>query len=376
MAGTVTSIQTRDGKLLWAPNTVAGQYSIAKTAEVAAILGDLLNDVTINTRTIVDEQSESNVYTKSQSDERFVLVNGFDSLLQAKVAELVLNETIPNQTEIDTLRVRLQNLWITAHGTDFNGNQVQNTHYDGQLADHETKIYANTQDLLRVLNDVYNKGTDGSTINFNDPKFAEKTNTGTTSDLRAEFRGTNRDTLAKAINYVFSLIDNRNTFIGSSTLKTNANNLAAAINELYDTQATSTSLAGLSSTVSQVSADLMSLSSSVTGTQSSYNAMDTRVSNVEGRVSSIEALDGNETLSTTKKTLKGAINELKTDIGTVEDSISNINNRMSVIGNTAELNSNVYASDLVKSINKLYNVVSNLSQKVSGLESRIEALEG
>lgn len=373
--GSTTRIEDIDGNLLWAPDSVSGKYSVSKTKEIADILEELLGNVNLSMNMKVDEESLSNIYTKTQADERFVINSNFDSLLQSKVSELVVNGIIPSNTSLDLTNSRLLSLWTACHGTNFNGEVVQNISYDSSLSDHENKIYANTQDILRVINDLYYKGSDGSTVDFNNPRFAMWADTGKTEDLSSVFSGTNRSSLAKAINYVYTLIDNRNTLIGSGTLKTNANTLVGGVNELYDSKADA-------STVATLSTQLNNITQYMPGTGGTYYTFVSRVSTLENRVSNIETLDGTATLQTTNKTLKGAINELRSSINNVESSLSGLSSDIddvdssvssvsSKVGTLSSLDSSVSSTSLVGAINKLVSVVSGLDTRLSALEAKV-----
>ena len=288
-----------------------------------------------------------------------------DSLLQSKVSELVVSGVIPGNSDYDTLNQRVLAIWVSCHGTNYSGEVVQNVSYDGYIQDHSDKIYANTQDILRIINDVYNKRQDGSTVDFSNPKFAEKSDTGVTSDLSSAFTGSTRDTLVKAINYTYSLIDARNTLIGSGVLKTNATTLVSAINEIMDSKATNTSVADLSTTLSQLATQVTSMSTIMPGTSYSYSSIadktienENDISSLESRVSNIENLDGSESLNTNKKTLTGGINEVKSDIEFLKSNI----------GKLSSISSSLASTSIVDAIN-------NISSKLSDIESRLSDLE-
>ena len=379
MANT-TQIQDPNGNLLWSPTSVAGKYSAAKVQEVADILKDLLQNVTITMNAKIDEDSLSNVYTKNQSDERFVLVTNLDSAVQGKVSELIIAGQIAGTGDINTVNSRLLTLWKSAYGTNFDGEQVQNTSFNQSIESLNDSVYANTQDILRVLNNLFAKNSDGSTIDFSHVLYASLADVGSKSDLSSAFSGANRSTLVNAINYTQSMVDYRNEIIGTGSLQTSATTLIAAINELLGLQnASNQTIVSLSGSISGIASNVTALTDSIADTKTSYNTMNSRVT-------AIETLDGSGSLTTADKTLIGGINEvrselvstssdvttLKSDVSDIKSDITNIKTN---IGTLSNIDSSVRDTNIVNSLNKLVTLVSQLDSKVTGLDSRLDSVE-
>ena len=378
-----TRIQDPNGNLLWSPVNPNGQYSLKKAETIAEVLENLIDSIEIKAKITMDEDQLANVYTKTQSDERFVLVSNADALITGKVSELIISGQIAGMTDINTINSRLLTVWKSCYGTNFDGVQVQNTSYNQSIDSLENSVYANTQDILRVLNSLYAKNPDGSTIDFSKVLFAAVSDVGTTSDLSAAFSGTNRSKLVNAINYVYSLINNRNEIIGTGSLQTQAQTLISAVNELLGLNNTSNqTIVTLSGSVSNIASSVSALTESIADTKTSYNQMNSRVT-------AIETLDGTGSLNTADKTLIGGINELKSelandtseissmksDVTQIKSDISSLRGQASTIGSLNNLDSLVSASNLVSSINKVVELISGLDSRLSSIESKIENIE-
>lgn len=410
----VSHIEDENGNLLWAPNSLDGAYTLEAAQSMSDILKDLLKDISIKASIEIDEDSLANVYTKTESDQRFIIVTNFDSMLNGKIQELINSQAIIGSSDLRTVNSRLLSLYTTCYGTNFDGVKVINDSYN-QLISNLRDDYSSQYTIInRLLNDIYGRNTDGST-DWNNKEYALVSNTGTTSDLSSLFVGANRASIVSAVNYIATQVGTRDLIIGSGVIQTTAKDLIGAVNELLGLNNNlNQSITNMSGTISTVSSNISSLNQSVSGIQDSYIS-------ISGRVSGLENQVGTGTLNTDNKTVIGAINELdsevqdnKSDIDTIKSSLStaqqtiqtlnsnlsdlsenfsssvqDISNAQSDIedlerdtsslntrvGNLEELDSDVSGLSVVESLNVIASTLKSLSSSFTNLETRVKALE-
>lgn len=410
----VSHIEDENGNLLWAPNSLDGAYTVEAAQSVADILRDLMKDISIKASIEIDEDSLANVYTKNESDQRFIIVTNFDSLLNGKIQELINNQSIIGTSDLQTVNSRLLSLYTTCYGTNFDGVKVINDSYN-QLISNLRDDYGSQYTIInRMLNELYGKYADGST-DWNTKIYALVSNTGTTSELSSLFIGANRATLVAAINYLATQVDTRDFIIGSGVIQTTAQNLIGAVNELLGlNNSLNQSLTSISGSVTNVSTSVANLTQSIADTQVSYNI-------ISGRVTSLENQAGSEQLNTTSKILSGAINEVNSKIDTDKSDIDNLKQSMSSaqqtlqtlnqnlselsenynssvqdistaqsdienlerdtsaldirVGNLSDVDTSIAGLSVVESLNNIAVILQSLKSDISDLQSRVEALE-
>lgn len=374
-----TQIQDSNGNLLWSPVDPNGKYSLKKFESVAEILESLINSIEIKAQISMDEDQLANVYTKTQADQRFVLVSNFDTLISSEIRSLIAQGVIVGLTDMNLANSRLLTLFKSCYGTNFEGEKVVSNSFNERIENLTVSYNSMYSDLSRAMRDLYFENPDG-TLDRSRLLYAAVSDAGTTSELSAAFSGVNRSKLVNAINYSQSLIDNKNEIIGSGTLQTASNNLIGAVNELLGlNNESSRTIVTISSSIATVSSNVASLTESISDIKVSYNQ-------INSRVAAIETLDGTGTLNTVDKTLIGGINEIKSSIEAVSSDVVDINTdlrqaksditslkgKTSEIGILSDLDPTVLDDTLVKSINKVVDLISGLDSRLSGIESSIE----
>ena len=284
-----TRIEDEDGNLLWEPNSVKGAYSVQAAQSVADILKSLLDDIAVKAVISLDEDSIANVYTKEESDQRFVQVSNFDSTVNDKISALVVDGQIIGSSDLNTIMSRLLSLYTTCYGTNFDGEVIVNNSYNQVISNLQSDYTSQYTILNRILTELFGKNSDGS-VKWSDNLYALKSDTGTTSDLSDSFPSTSNNTLTEAINYTQSQLTSTQSILSTtrstlSTLQSNIGALTTIDDSIRDTSfAVSinnllSALNSLSSTVSSLSSRVLSLESSLSSLTSRVEALESTQSN-------------------------------------------------------------------------------------------------
>jgi len=275
-----TTIRNENGDLLWSPVSVAGAYSVQKTQEIADILAELLDNVQISSTITVDDDFLANVYTKSQSDQRYILVSNFNSLLNGSINNLINTGYIVGTNDFRTLTQRVLTLFNSCYGTNFEGEIISSNSYNSQLEALNNSYSALYNDVSRINRSIYYENPDGS-LDRSKVLFAKVEDTGKTEELSSSFVGSNRSKLVFAINYTQSEINSTNNEITSikndiTDVKSNITTVNNTIGDLQylDEKVSSTSIVG----------SLNKISGLLTDINASISNLETRVSNLEGRL--------------------------------------------------------------------------------------------
>lgn len=196
--------QIRDSEtneLLWQADDF-GKYSIEKIQLISDILKKILTDVTIHMDASLNEESLSNVYTKDQSNERFVQISALKSSVDGAVSELVVSGKIPGVTTLDLISSRLETLNINCTGYDYAGNKKQ-AGYSELIDNLNLNVENTSNNMARIFKVVFFENEDG-TYNLSRVILAKASDLGDITSLSTDI--SDRSSVVKAINSLMSEI--------------------------------------------------------------------------------------------------------------------------------------------------------------------------
>ena len=275
-----TQIRDTEGGLLWDPSSVDGKYTVMKAQSLADIIQSLMENISIKAVISLDEQSLANVYTKEQSDERYLLITNVDDILDGKIdgkiQGLIVSGDIIGKADLNIVNSRLLSLYNACFGTNFEGETVSANSYNQQIENLSGQLTSQYTSINRMLHDLYGEMSDGS-VDWTKKDYALVSDTGKTSDLSSDFIGSNRSTLAAAINYTQSQVSNKDALVGTGTLDTTNKNLVDAVNEIFST------LNSLSNSLNSLSSGVVNLSNTVNGLMGEIESLKSRVQELENR---------------------------------------------------------------------------------------------
>lgn len=294
-----------DGDVLWDPKDF-GEYSIDKVELIISLLENLLSKTTIKMETTYDDGTLSNIYTKSQSDERFFHKSDTDSVITPLVRDkidvyLSNTQTVASKSEFDVLKGIVNTLRISCVGLDLEGNSVDSamslssrmTGLDDSRNGKVTTNYNNIWNLSAIIYEI----EDGQITSK--VKVAYKADVGLLKDLDSSI--SDRSSLVAAINSLVKVdagfskdIETLKNY--NSTNDTNISEIKSSLSSLGSTVSTlgeSVSTLGDSvSTLSDNQGSLDSLDSSIKDVSSivaAINSLASAISDLSDRVDALEA---------------------------------------------------------------------------------------
>ena len=199
-----TKLESPDGELLWSPNDF-GTYSAEKVQLITNILSGLLSNLTLNMNTKVDENSLSNIYTISQTHEKFLeKENASETISMAvtSVLQTMYNDgRLVSPDAVDTVRTFVSNLYEVCYGYDLNGNLTPSaaSSYNRQIDSLRDSITSNYSNILQLQRNVFGSFPDGS-VNTGVLVLARANDVGNIANIDKGI--TDRDNIVEAINYL------------------------------------------------------------------------------------------------------------------------------------------------------------------------------
>lgn len=202
-----TQLQSPGGELLWDPKDF-GKYSQDKIKLITSILKELLTTITINTSAVAspDNPDGSGFYTKNESDNRYLIAETANSLIEElvkKITESYLSGQAVSPSDFAQVRKWLLKLFQDVNGVNLDNPSEPSGDYlslrVSNLSDRET---ANANNIAAILRDIYYSNQDGSVSSV--VKLASSDDIGIVkekniiSSLSADF--TDRSTIVAAMN--------------------------------------------------------------------------------------------------------------------------------------------------------------------------------
>lgn len=272
--------QIRDSKtneLLWQADDF-GRYSIDKIQAISNILKGILTDVTIHMDTSLNEESLSNVYTKDQSNNRFVQVSALKQSVEGVVSELVVSGKIPGITSLDLINSRLETLNINCTGYDYSGNKKQ-AGYSELIDNLNTDITNTSSNVARIFKVVFHENEDG-TYDLSRVVLAKASDVGDISTLSTDI--SDRGNVVKAINSLMSEI---------ITIKSSISGAVTAVSD-----------------IAKVKQDIQSATNDLSQAKTQISSLTSDMTNVKAWIGGVENLSSNES------NLVEAINNINTKL--------------------------------------------------------------
>jgi hypothetical protein len=323
-----------DGNLLWSPNDF-GSYSTEKVQLITSILSALLSDVTLKMETSLSDESLANVYSKDESNERFIQKSDTDGmitpLVQSKVDTYLASGGAVSKTELENLQnivasLRTACVGLNLDGTAYSGAANSLLNRVLSLEEKETSDYSLISKIMGVVYEVNKDGSFSETV-----RLALDSELG---DLTA---------LNKAI--------------------TSRSSAIAAINFLYELIKSS------GSDVSGISDDVSTLKENRVTDRQDIENLQTKV--------------GTGTLNTTNKNLVDAVNEvlnkipntstLTNDVKTLKEGLNKVNTSLGDISTLDESISD--KSDIVKALNSIASSITSIDERLRVLEGSSASLD-
>jgi hypothetical protein len=284
-----TTIKDENGNLLWQADDF-GLYSVMKTDAITEILSELLQNITISVETHSGDQPITNVYTKEESDARFIQIAVFPMMLEGQISQLISEGRIVGSDTIVLINTRLLRLYRSCFGEDLDGHVVD-IGFDDKISSLDLSVSAINTNVHTILRDIYQVKPDGS-IDTTKLVVAKLSDTGDRSDLDpsisdistmvAAINSVNSgvSSVASSVSGLNSRVGSLETQSGSDTLNTDADTLSGAINEI-DSELGKVSDLDSGFTTKEVVSALNQLIGSM-------NTLSGQISNLEQRVSALE----------------------------------------------------------------------------------------
>lgn len=337
-----TKLESQDGELLWSPNDF-GTYSAEKVQLITTILSGLLSNLTLNMNTKVDEESLSNIYTISQTHEKFLeKENAAETISMAvtSVLQSMYSEgSLVSPATVDTLRTFVSNLYDVCYGLSLDGTSTPSSgnSYNRQIESIRLLGDSNSSSILQLQRNVFGSYPDGS-VNTSVLSLASVKDVGDISDLDKGI--TDRDNIVEAVNY----IARNNSSVGGNVSSLNSR-LSSVENDVR----------GLDSDVNGLESDVSDLKSNLNRVDSSVASLTTRVSSAETRIGVNE----------------GNISNMRSELTAVESDIKTLQTN---IGDKNSLTTSEKSS-IVSAINSLVMSVNSIRTSLTAIEDRLIALE-
>lgn len=282
MATQIKDAETQE--LLWQADDF-GKYSLDKIQAISTILKSLLTDITIHMDTSINEESLANVYTKDESNKRFVLVEALNQSVEGAVSALVVAGKIPGITSLDLINTRLETLNVNCTGYDYAGNKRQ-AGYKELIDNLDTDITNTNNNVLRVIQTLYEENSDG-TYDFEKVLVAKISETGVKTNLNSEIK--DRSTLVAAINSLFQEIsETKSSISGASTAVAD---------------------------ISKVKQDIQTATQDLSQVKTQTSSLIQDMTNVKSQIGSIQNLSSNES------SIVEALNNISTKLDSLSQSV-------------------------------------------------------
>lgn len=371
-----TKLESPDGELLWSPNDF-GTYSTEKVQLITNILSGLLSNLTLNMNTRVDEDSLSNIYTISQTHEKFLeKENASETISMAVISVLqtMYNEgRLVSPDAVEALKVFVTNLYNVCYGLDLEGNTTPSSanSFNRRIDSIQTYIDSNYSSIQKIFGVLYE--TDVSGAYTDKVKLATVNDVGNIKDLDKSI--IDRDNVVEAINYIA---------LNSSSVGGNVNSLKSRVSDVedsvkdiesdistLDTRMTSAEkgIGSNSSSISTIENDIDSIEKDIDSLEGSISTVSTNMNKVEADVATLKGkVDSNDIRL---GTLEGTTGSMRSELNTVESDIRTLSTN---VGDKTSLTTDEKSS-IVSALNSLVTSINGIRSSISSIEDRLTKLE-